>query len=425
MDVSEKLRILGDAAKYDASCSSSGSHRKNMPGGIGNAAPAGCCHSFTQDGRCISLLKVLLSNCCINDCKYCINRKSNDVERATFEPRELANLTIEFYKRNYIEGLFLSSGIIKNPDYTMEQMIVVLSVLRNEYKFNGYIHVKAIPGADQALIQKAGLLADRMSVNIELPSEVSLNRLAPDKDKNKILKPMGFIKSSITESKAELAVYRHAPQFVPSGQSTQMIIGATGDTDCQIMRLAEGLYNKYSLKRVYYSAYVPMNDDSNLPSVDTKPPLLREHRIYQADWLLRFYGFKASELLDDKRPNFSLNLDPKADWAIGNYHLFPLDVNKASYEMLLRVPGIGVTSARRIITARRMAVLEYQDLKKFGVVLKRAQFFITVKGKYLNNFPIRESFVTANLSIGALPYIGGFEQISMFSGEKPLLNEVN
>lgn len=414
MDLREKLLILGDAAKYDVSCSSSGSDRKNNKGGIGNAESCGICHSFTSDGRCISLLKVLMSNSCVYDCKYCINRKSNDIKRASFTPRELADLTIEFYKRNYIEGLFLSSGIMKNPDYTMEQFVKVLHILRDEYNFNGYIHVKAIPGADNMLIREAGLMADRMSVNIELPSEASLKLLAPEKSKAGILKPMNLITDEIKESKSELMTYRHAKSFVPGGQSTQMIVGATNDSDRQIMNLAEGLYKKYSLKRVYYSAYIPMNSDSNLPSINEKPPLLREHRLYQADWLLRFYGFSAKELLSEDRPFFSVNLDPKSEWALRNFHLFPLDVNSASYEMLLRVPGIGIKSAKRIVYARRAALLDFTVLKKIGVVLKRAQFFITVKGKFLNDFPFKEKFVETNLMIGNLPSLSGYEQTSMF-----------
>lgn len=421
MDTSEKLMILGDAAKYDASCSSSGSYRKNTNGGIGSGTPAGCCHTFTQDGRCISLLKVLMTNYCIYDCKYCINRSSNDVKRAAFTPTELAELTIEFYKRNYIEGLFLSSAVIKNPDYTMERMTEVLVLLRKKYKFNGYIHIKAIPGADCELIRRAGLLADRMSVNIELPSEESLTKLAPQKSKTNILTPMKYMTEKISENKSELTVYRHAPKFIPSGQSTQMIIGASPDSDLKILRLAEGLYKKYALKRVYYSAYIPMNDDSALPSLNTKPPLLREHRMYQADWLMRFYGFRAEELLNEERENFSVNLDPKADWALSNMGLFPVDVNTAPYEMLLRVPGIGVKSAVRICKARRVASLDFDSLKRIGVVLKRAQFFITVKGKYLNTFPQRRSFVETNLSIGEKSPSDRFIQTSLFDG--PLLTE--
>lgn len=421
MELKEKLLILADAAKYDASCSSSGSRRQNTKGGIGNAAPAGCCHTFTQDGRCVSLLKVLMSNYCIYDCKYCINRCSNDIRRAAFAPEELANLTIEFYKRNYIEGLFLSSGVIKSPDYTMERMTEVLRLLREKHRFNGYIHVKAIPGADSELVRRAGLLADRMSVNIELPSEEALNKLAPDKKKENILIPMKYISESIKVNKNELALYRHSPHFAPSGQSTQMIIGASPDSDLKILKLAEGLYKKYSLKRVYYSAYIPMNDDSALPSVDTKPPLLREHRMYQADWLLRYYGFSASEILDERHPDFSVNLDPKANWALNNLTLFPIDVNTAPYEMLLRVPGIGVTSAKRILMSRRMSQLDFDALKRIGVVLKRAQFFITVKGRYMHNFPVKESFLRTNLEIGAAPRLGGYVQTSIF--DAPLLPE--
>ncbi len=415
MQTAEKLLILGEAAKYDASCSSSGSRRRNSKGGIGNAAPAGCCHTFTQDGRCLSLLKVLMTNYCMYDCKYCINRRSNDVPRAVFEPRELANLTIEFYKRNYIEGLFLSSGIIQSPDATMERMIEVLRILRTEYRFGGYIHVKAIPGADEALIRQAGLLADRMSVNIELPSETSLKILAPQKHKESILSPMRFIAGGIEENRQALTVYRHAPSFVPSGQSTQMIVGATDDSDRQILRLAEGMYRSYGLKRVYYSAYIPMNDDAALPSVMTKPNLLREHRIYQADWLLRYYGFTAGELLSEEQPNFDMRLDPKAQWAVTHFGEFPMEVERAPYEKLLRVPGIGPASAKRICRVRRAGAIDFALLKRMGVVLKRAQFFITVKGKYFEEFPKRERFVSDNLAVGALPRLGSFEQLSLFS----------
>lgn len=380
MDVLEKLTILTDSAKYDVACTSSGADRRGRDDGLGNAVAAGLCHAFAADGRCISLLKVLLSNCCVYDCKYCVNRVSNDVPRAAFTPRELAELTIGFYRRNYIEGLFLSSAVLRNPDYTMEQMIGVLELLRGEYRFNGYIHAKTIPGADPALVARLGMLADRLSVNIELPSERSLSLLAPNKSKRAILAPMRQVSESAAQSRAELAVYRGAPRFAPAGQSTQMIIGASPESDYQILRLTEGLYRKYSLKRVFFSAYIPVAEDSLLPALDTKPPLLREHRLYQADWLLRFYQFSAAEILDEQHPDFNPYLDPKCNWAIHNMHLFPVDVNRCPYEMLLRVPGIGVRSAQRIRTARRNGSLALDDLRRIGVVLKRAQYFIVCKG---------------------------------------------
>ncbi|WP_241781658.1 putative DNA modification/repair radical SAM protein [Paenibacillus sp. DMB5] len=381
MDMMEKLEILTESAKYDVACTSSGSQRSGQAGSLGNAVSFGICHSFAADGRCISLLKVLMTNGCIYDCAYCINRKSNPVRRAAFTPQEIADITMQFYRRNYIEGLFLSSGIMRSPDYTTEQLIAALELLRNEYHFRGYIHVKAIPGADDALLSRLGMLADRMSVNIELPSQDSLRKLAPDKSKQSILQPMGLITNKITENSTELVKYKHAPRFAPAGQSTQMIVGATPDTDYQIMNLTEGLYKKYKLKRIFYSAYTPVVEDSLLPSLDTKPPLLREHRLYQADWLLRFYGFEAKELLDEAAPNFNPLLDPKCSWAINHREQFPVEVNRAPYEMLLRVPGIGVRSAQRIIKARRAGTLDFHALKKLGVVLKRAQFFITCKGR--------------------------------------------
>lgn len=381
MDVFDKLKILTDAAKYDVACTSSGVNKKATAGSIGNASAAGICHSFSADGRCISLLKVLMTNICSYDCKYCVNRRSHDTPRASFTPRELAELTINFYRRNYIEGLFLSSGVLKNPDYTCEQMIETLRILREEYRFSGYIHAKAIPGADSLLLTRLGMLADRMSVNIELPSQNSLQLLAPDKTKHSILSPMGYIQNKIQENSRDIVKYRHVPKFVPAGQSTQMIIGATPETDFQILNLTEGLYKKYKLKRVFFSAYMPVAEDSLLPTLDTKPPLLREHRLYQADWLLRFYGFSANELLDQQQQSFNPYLDPKCNWALHHVEFFPVDVNSAPYHDLLRVPGIGVTSAMRIVTARRMSALRFDDLKKLGVVLKRAQYFITCSGK--------------------------------------------
>ncbi len=383
MDLLDKLTILSDAAKYDAACTSSGVRRGFQPGKIGNTSSsiAGCCHSFSADGRCITLLKVLMTNYCSYDCKYCINRRSNDVRRAAFTPKELADLTIEFYRRNYIEGLFLSSGVLRSPDYTTELMIRSLRMLREDYGFNGYIHAKAIPGTSPELVQQLGLLADRLSVNIELPSQEGLQTLAPDKTKQAILKPMGLIRDQASQSKQELVKFRHAPVFAPAGQSTQLIVGATQDSDRHILHLTQSLYDKYKLKRVFYSAYVPVVEHALLPSIDTKPPLLREHRLYQADWLLRFYGFRAEELLNEETPDFNPLIDPKCHWAIGHMEQFPVEVMRADYEMLLRVPGIGPVSARRIISARRTTHLRFEDLKKLGVVLKRAQFFITCCGR--------------------------------------------
>ena len=381
MDLAEKLAILADSAKYDVACTSSGVARAGHHGMLGNCSFPGICHSFTPDGRCVSLLKVLLSNACCYDCSYCVNRRSNDRPRATFAPRELAELTIEFYRRNYIEGLFLSSAVLGSPDATTERMIEVLRLLRKEYHFNGYIHAKAIPGADPALIARLGLLADRLSVNIELPSEASLRRLAPDKGKLSILRPMRQIAEKAAESRAQMAIFRHAPSFAPAGQSTQMIIGASPETDLQILRLSEGLYRRYALKRVFYSAYLPVVPDPRLPALTTPPPLLREHRLYQADWLLRYYGFEAEELLDAQAPNFDPYLDPKCSWALRHPDSFPVEVNTAPKAALLRVPGIGPKSAQRIVAARRTQHLGMEELKRIGVVLKRAQYFITCEGR--------------------------------------------
>lgn len=380
MQLEDKLAILADSAKYDVACTSSGVNRAGVHGKLGCSVAAGICHSFTPDGRCISLLKVLYSNACCYDCGYCVNRRSNDVPRATFTPRELAELTIGFYKRNYIEGLFLSSAVIGTPDYTMERMIEALRILRQEYHFNGYIHAKTIPGADAELVRRIGLLADRLSVNIELPSEASLSLLAPDKKKQAILKPMGQIAVQSAQSKKELVLYRHAPAFAPAGQSTQMIIGATPESDRHIMGLAESLYKKYSLKRVFFSAYLPVNSDSRLPALDVRPPLLREHRLYQADWLLRYYDFSAWELLTEEEPNFDPYLDPKCTWAVRHPEFFPVEINTAPKAALLRIPGIGPKSALRILSARRQQHLGMAELKRMGVVLKRAQYFITCNG---------------------------------------------
>ncbi|MDS0528433.1 putative DNA modification/repair radical SAM protein [Clostridium sp. SHJSY1] len=381
MELDEKLRILTGAAKYDVSCSSSGSNRKSQKGNIGSTAQSGICHSFTPDGRCISLLKILLTNYCIYDCSYCINRRSNDIERATFTTDEVVNLTMNFYRRNYIEGLFLSSSIIKSPNFTMEHLTTVVHKLRNEHNFKGYIHLKAIPGADEDLIKKAGSLVDRMSVNIELPSSKSLKLLAPEKSKNDIFKPMSDIKNNIIVSKYEQKKYKSSPIFVPGGQSTQLIVGATKDSDLNILNLTENLYNKFDLKRVYYSAYIPVNKGNNLPELKN-PPTLREHRLYQGDWLLRVYGFKAAELLNDKNPNFDINFDPKTTYALNNIHLFPIEINKAPYNTLIRIPGIGMRGAQKIVSARKINSLDFFDLKKLGIIIKRAQYFITCKGKY-------------------------------------------
>lgn len=403
MDVFDKLRILTDAAKYDVACTSSGVNKKARVGGIGSSTASGICHSFAADGRCISLLKVLMTNACAYDCKYCINRRSNDTPRASFTPRELAELTINFYRRNYIEGLFLSSGVLKNPDYTCEQMIETLRILREEYKFFGYIHAKTIPGADSKLIDRIGILADRMSVNIELPSQKSLQLLAPDKSKHSILEPMGYIKNRIQENSTDFIKYRHAPKFVPAGQSTQMIVGATPDTDFQILNLTEGLYKTYKLKRVFFSAYVPIAENPLLPQVNTKSSLLREHRLYQADWLLRYYGFKANEILDKNHQSFNPYIDPKCNWAVNHMEYFPVDVNYAPYDDLLRVPGIGVTSAKRIITVRRNSLLNFHSLKKLGVVLKRAQYFILCSGKAAEGLNItQDGVIRALMSEGAV-----------------------
>lgn len=395
--IMDKLKILSDAAKFDVSCSSSGVSRKGNGRDMGNCISAGICHSFAADGRCISLLKILLSNECIYDCKYCLNRRSNDVPRATFTPDEVCELTMNFYRRNYIEGLFLSSGIIGTPNQTMEMIWQVVYKLRNVYHFRGYIHVKGIPGADPVLIQKTGYLTDRMSVNLELPTADGLKKLAPNKHRKNILTPMRQIQQGIRQGRNEVAIYRHAPDFVPAGQSTQMIVGATPESDYQIMAVAQGLYDNFELKRVFYSAYVSINEDKELPALHTGTPLLREHRLYQADWLMRFYQFRAEELLNEKRPNFNILLDPKCDWALQHLEQFPVEINRADYHTLLRVPGIGVNSARRICGARKTARLGFEDLKKMGVVLKRALYFITCSGKMMYPTKLEEDYITRNL----------------------------
>ncbi len=432
MSIQKKLEVLSDAAKYDVACTSSGTDRKGNGSGMGNSIAAGICHTFSADGRCVSLLKVLYTNECIFDCKYCINRSSNDIARASFTPQEIAELTMEFYRRNYIEGLFLSSGIIVSPNHTMELILEALRLLREVYHFNGYIHCKAIPGADPVLIEMLGWYTDRMSVNLELPTAESLKELAPNKNRKNILKPIRQIQLGRKSNREFLGLpdFKEQPKlilegakdydmkeilisetgivpfkkksltkrrFVPAGQSTQMIIGATKESDYQIMSVAESLYDNFDLKRVFYSAFMNVNQDIRLPSTESGPPLLREHRLYQADWLLRFYGFKALELLDEERPNFNILLDPKCDWALRHLELFPVEINRADYYTLLRVPGIGTNSAGRIIMARKSAVLDFTDLRRLGVVLKRAIYFITCKGKTMYPIKMEEDFITRQL----------------------------
>lgn len=448
LSIQEKLQILSDAAKYDVACTSSGVERKGKDGMLGNTKACGICHSFAADGRCISLLKVLMTNHCIYDCKYCVNRKSNDVLRTAFTPEELCELTIEFYKRNYIEGLFLSSGVMKNPTYTMELMCEALYLLRTKYAFNGYIHVKVIPGVADELLALAGTLADRISINMELPTSGSLKQLAPNKSIQTILNPMKKVRDTIAQTRLSIGkaaymersrgnaylpnsifeqsqrmahnkiednmdevsvnpnfaetvlpmVVDKAKNFAPAGQSTQMIVGATGESDYIFVKTAQSLYQNYDLKRVFYSAYIPLNEDADLPALETPVPLLREHRLYQADWLLRYYGFQADELLSEERPNFNVQLDPKCDWALRHLEQFPVEIQTASYDRLLRVPGIGPKSAKRIVTARRYGKVDFNHLKKMGVVLKRANYFITCGGKMLYRIPIEEQYITRQLT---------------------------
>ena len=403
MELKEKLCILADSAKYDASCSSSGSKR-NTNSKIGNVAASGICHSFASDGRCISLLKILLTNCCIFDCKYCLNRKSNTIKRAIFTPEEICEITLNFYRRNYIEGLFLSSGILKSPDYTMELLIKTIRLLRNKYHFGGYIHAKAIPGASEKLLKELGALVDRLSANIELPTENGLKLLAPNKDSSKVHKIMNYVKSNRNQ------------KFVPAGQSTQMIIGATKESDWDIMTKSSHLYNEYNLKRVFYSAYVPINQDSMLPRLK-EPPLKRENRLYQADFLLRFYHFKVNDLLSPDNPNFNILVDPKADWALRHLKEFPKEILTSSYYDLLKIPGIGVKSAKRIIQSRRVFKLCFNDLKKMGVVLKRAKYFITCGGKYfIDSNLFKKDFIEKNLMLEEkIPEKKEFEQLRLFN----------
>jgi putative DNA modification/repair radical SAM protein len=397
MDTFNKLKLLSDSAKYDVSCSSSGSGRKNKKNGIGNGSLPGICHTWSSDGRCVSLLKVLYTNICIYDCKYCINRISNDNERTMFEPMELAKLVIEFYKRNFIEGLFLSSGVIKSPDFTMELMYKTIDILRNKMNFNGYIHVKSIPGASLLLVHKLGLMVDRMSVNLELPTKSSLKLLAPQKDMNDIVSPIKYIKNEIISSHDMKKGIKSTPDFIPAGQTTQLIIGASDDSDYSIMKLTYNMYKKLFLKRVYYSSYVPVNDDMNYPAIDSIPPLLREHRMYQADWLIRFYKFDFSEILSENNQNFDRDLDPKTNWALLNIHKFPIEINKAGFYTLVRVPGIGPTGAQKIIRSRKMGVLNFEDLKKLRITVKRAKYFITCNGKYYGGIDIDSVKIRDNL----------------------------
>lgn len=458
LSLEEKLRILSDAAKYDVACTSSGVQRKGKHGFIGNTAACGICHSFAADGRCISLLKILYTNECIYDCKYCSNRISNDTLRTSFTPEEVCKLTIQFYRRNYIEGLFLSSGIRKNPTATMEEMYITLRMLRQVHHFNGYIHVKTIPGADPVIIEKIGFLADRMSTNLELPTAEGLKELAPNKTRKMILQPLRQIQLGIGEGKSGIhkidgtdsfraqidsksdnitetvclpgETYTKSyeltqntsqrNQFVPAGQSTQMIVGATPENDYQILNVAQALYQKFDLKRVFYSAYVALNEDSKLPALGTKPPLLREHRLYQADWLMRFYGFQAEELLSEERPNFNVYLDPKCEWALRHLEYFPVEIQNAKYAMLLRVPGIGVKSARRILMARKSTKLDFEHLKRIGVVLKRAHYFITCNGRMMYATKLDEDYITRRIleldrrKNWELDYNVTFRQLSLF-----------
>lgn len=411
----EKLGILADAAKYDVSCSSSGSNRKNTNKGLGDSSGMGICHTYTEDGRCVSLLKILLTNHCIYDCLYCVSRKSNDIKRAAFTVDEVVELTINFYRRNYIEGLFLSSGIFKNSDFTMERLVRVAKKLRTEHKFNGYIHLKTIPGASDELMQEAGLWADRLSVNIELPTKRGLALLAPDKKHEDFIKPMKTISKAIIENKSEKKIIKSTPQFTPAGQSSQMIIGATNETDLDIVKTSTFLYKNFNLKRVYYSGYIPVLKDNKLPDLGTPVPMVRENRLYQTDWLFRFYQFDPSEIVNDTYPHLDLEIDPKLSWALRNRHLFPIDVNTADYHMILRIPGIGVQSAKKIISTRRFGKLGQEQLKKLGIAMNRAQYFITSKNYF--NANDWDSLTLRNLIIqsGKSKYSNKFStQLSLF-----------
>ncbi|MFL9829879.1 putative DNA modification/repair radical SAM protein [Flavobacterium sp. ST-87] len=394
-----KLEILADAAKYDVSCSSSGGNRKNKNKGLGDSSASGICHTYTEDGRCVSLLKILLTNFCIYDCAYCVTRKSNDIERAAFTVEEVVDLTINFYRRNYIEGLFLSSGIFKNADYTMERLVRVAKKLRLEHNFNGYIHLKSIPGASDDLMREAGLYADRLSMNLEIPTESGLKLLAPDKNHQDMIKPMHFVKNELIQYKEEKKKFKSTPKFAPAGQSTQVIVGATQENDFQIIHVANHFYTNFNMKRVYYSGYVPISNDTRLPAIGTQVPLIRENRLYQADWLMRFYGFKANEILEKDNPFLDLDVDPKMGWALRNITQFPVIIQSAPLEMILRVPGIGVKSAHKIVHARRFQNLTMEHLKKIGVAVNRAKYFISVTNenthlKFLNALNLKEIILT-------------------------------
>jgi len=393
--IKEKLEILADAAKYDVSCSSSGGNRKNTNKGLGDSSASGICHTYTEDGRCVSLLKILLTNFCIYDCAYCVTRKSNDIQRAAFTVDEVVDLTMNFYRRNYIEGLFLSSGIFKNADYTMERLVRVAKKLRLEHNFNGYIHLKSIPGASDEIMREAGLYADRLSMNLEIPTESGLKLLAPDKNHQDMIKPMRFVKNELIQYKEEKKKFKSTPKFAPAGQSTQVIVGATQENDFQIIQVADHFYNNFNLKRVYYSGYVPVSNDARLPAIGAQVPLVRENRLYQADWLMRFYGFKANEILEKNNPFLDLEVDPKMGWALRNITHFPVIMQNASLEMILRVPGIGVKSAHKIVHARRFQNLTMEHLKKIGVSVNRAKYFISVSNenthlKFLNALNLKE-----------------------------------
>lgn len=381
----EKLQILADAAKYDVSCSSSGSNRKNTKNGVGDTG-AGICHTYTEDGRCVSLLKILLTNVCIYDCAFCVSRKSNDVKRAAFTVDEVVELTMNFYRRNYIEGLFLSSGIFKNADYTMERMVKIAKKLRLENRYNGYIHLKTIPGASEELIREAGLYADRMSINLEMPTDEGLKILAPEKSHDEVKRDLGIVRNALVQYNNERKIIKATPKFVPAGQSTQMVIGASSETDKDIMHTADAYYKNFSLRRVYYSGYIPISEDTRMPIIGTQPPLLRENRLYQTDWLMRFYGFHVNEIVNDLHPNLDLQIDPKLSWALRNPHLFPVDINSAEYQMILRIPGVGVKSAKKIIEARKFGKIHIYQLKKFGIAYNRSQYFLRCEDSTYSRF---------------------------------------
>ena len=393
----EKLKILADAAKYDVSCSSSGSNRANTNKGLGDSTGMGICHSYTEDGRCVSLLKILLTNYCIFDCAYCVTRKSNDIKRAAFQVQEVVDLTINFYRRNYIEGLFLSSGIFKNADYTMERLVAVAKKLRLEENFNGYIHLKSIPGASDELMREAGLYADRLSVNIEIPTKSGLQLLAPDKNFDDFKKPMEKVKNEIIQYKAEKKIIKSTPKYAPAGQSTQMIVGASGENDFQILKTAEHFYKNYNLKRVYYSGYVPISYDNRLPQIGTEVPMLRENRLYQSDWLTRFYGFQTNEIVNLNHQNLELDIDPKLSWALRNLHEFPVDVNTADKRMLARIPGVGMKSLAKILMARKYRRLNWEHLKKIGIALNRAQYFIVCDSNQFERRDLTADKIKANI----------------------------